>query len=307
MQSAYISKLMELAQQDKNVLHILSDSGTAYDELFKRNFPEQIINFGICEEHKVAAAAGLAACGKIPFLFTSGAFLAYRALEFIRNDICFQKLNVKIIGMGSGLSWSTLGPSHHTTEDIGILRTIPNLTILSPATPVQLASCVEEAYHVQGPVYIRMGMSKEKEFFSETKEPFFLDYNILKKGKEVAIITTGSILEEVYAATELLEQVGIQAKLIHIPKIKPFPVENIVKQMSEIKLIITVEEHNIYGGIGSILSEIIAEKALPIKMKRIGLHDTFAVGYGTISTIRKQNGLDAETIALKIKEMLEKS
>ena len=132
MQSAYIGKLMELAQQDRNVIHILADSGTGYDEMFRRNFPGQIYNFGISEENMVAAAAGMAAAGKTPFVYTAGAFLAYRSLEFIRDDICFQNLNVKIVGMGSGLAWSSLGPTHHTTEDVAVLRAIPNLTILSP-------------------------------------------------------------------------------------------------------------------------------------------------------------------------------
>ena len=146
MQSAYIGKLMELAEKDSSILHILADSGTGYDEMFRRNFPGQIYNFGISEENMVAAAAGMATVGKIPFVFTAGAFLAYRALEFIRDDICFQNLNVKIVGMGSGLSWSSLGPTHHTTEDIAVLRAIPNLMILSPATPKQTAECVAAAY-----------------------------------------------------------------------------------------------------------------------------------------------------------------
>ena len=155
MQSAYIGKLMELAEQDARVLHILADSGTGYDEMFRRNFPEQIYNFGISEENMVAAAAGMATVGKIPFVFTAGAFLAYRSLEFIRDDICFQNLNVKIIGMGSGLSWSSLGPTHHTTEDIAVLRSLPNLMILSPATPRQVSECLETAYGHTGPVYMR--------------------------------------------------------------------------------------------------------------------------------------------------------
>ena len=133
MQSAYLGKLMELAQRDTNVLHILADSGTGYDEMFRRSFPEQIYNFGISEESMVAAAAGMATVGKIPFVYTAGAFLAYRSLEFIRDDICFQNLNVKIVGMGSGLSWSTLGPTHHTTEDLAVLRAMPNLLLLSPS------------------------------------------------------------------------------------------------------------------------------------------------------------------------------
>lgn len=125
MQSAYIGKIMELAERDNNVLHILADSGTGYDEMFRKNFPGQFYNFGISEENMVAAAAGMATVGKIPFVYTAGAFLVYRAMEFIRNDVCFQNLNVKITGMGSGLAWSSLGPTHHTTEDVAVLRAIP--------------------------------------------------------------------------------------------------------------------------------------------------------------------------------------
>ena len=138
MNSAYIGRLMELAEKDKRIVHLLADSGTGFDEVFRRNFPDQIYNFGIAEENMVSAAAGMATVGKIPCVFTAGAFLAYRALEFIRDDVCFQNLNVKIVGMGSGLSWSSLGPTHHTTEDIAVLRSLPKLMILSPATAPSL-------------------------------------------------------------------------------------------------------------------------------------------------------------------------
>ena len=240
MQSVYISKLMELAEKDKNVIHVLSDSGTAYDELFRREFPDQYLNFGIAEEEKVAAAAGLATCGKIPFLYTSGAFLVYRALEFIRDDICYQNLNVKIAGMGSGLSWSSLGPSHHTTEDVGILRTIPNLAIFSPSTPNQLEKCMEEAYRITGPVYLRIGMSKEKEFF--TKEDASCNYNTINPGNEIVLVTTGSIMEEVASAAELLKESGINATIISAVKLKPFG-DSLFSDLMSAKQIITIEEH----------------------------------------------------------------
>lgn len=301
MQSVYISKLMELAEKDKNVIHMLSDSGTAYDELFRREFPDQYLNFGIAEEEKVAAAAGLATCGKIPFLYTSGAFLVYRALEFIRDDICYQNLNVKIAGMGSGLSWSSLGPSHHTTEDVGILRTIPNLTIFSPSTPNQLEKCMEEAYRITGPVYLRIGMSKEKEFF--TKEDASCNYNIINPGNEIVLVTTGSIMEEVASAAELLKKSGINATIISAVKLKPFD-DSLFSDLMSAKQIITIEEHNIYGGIGSIIAEAVAERNLYIKVNRIGLKDVFAVSYGTIKDVRCANKLDAVSISGKIIKLI---
>ena len=148
MQKAYITALYELMQENRNVVSLLSDSGTDYDIMLARDFPKQCFNFGIAEQNKVAAASGMAAVGKIPFVYTTGAFIAYRAYEFVRNDICFQNRNVKLVGLGMGVGmghWSTLGASHHTTEDIAALRAIPNLTLLSAATPLELQKCVRAA------------------------------------------------------------------------------------------------------------------------------------------------------------------
>lgn len=296
MQRAYIGKLMEAAEKDGNVLHLVADSGTGFDEMFRRNFPGQMFNFGIGEEHMVAAAAGLATAGKIPFVYTAGAFLAYRALEFIRDDVCFQNLNVKIAGMGSGLSWSTLGPTHHTTEDIAVLRALPNLRILSPATPRQAAACVEKAYEHPGPVYIRIGMNNEKEFYEEGYSLPEGKNEVLAEGKDITVFVTGSILEEVWQAAEKLRRENIHISVVNVHSIKPFDRDNVLEMAGKSRLFVTVEEHNIYGGIGSIISEIITDSGIPMKIKRIGLPDTFAAGYGTHKSVRKENGLDADGI-----------
>ncbi len=307
MQRAYISKLMELAEKDHNVLHILADSGTGFDEMFRMNFPDQIYNFGISEEHMVAAAAGMATAGKIPFIYTAGAFLAYRSLEFIRDDICFQNQNVKIIGMGSGLAWSTLGPTHHTTEDIAVLRSIPNLMILSPATPFQAAACVEKAYRHRGPVYIRIGMNNEKEFFAQDYVLPECGTDMLTNDGEITVYTTGSILEEVYEAVQLLEEKGIKANLINVHAVKPFHKEDVLKMIPASKMFFTVEEHSIYGGLGGIISEILAEEGIGIRLHRIGLKDKFAVGYGTHGQVRAENELDRWSIAGEIIKVYGKS
>lgn len=302
MQSAYIGKLMELAEKDSNVLHVLADSGTGYDEMFRRNFPSQIYNFGISEENMVAAAAGMAMVEKIPFVFTAGAFLAYRALEFIRDDICFQNLNVKVIGMGSGLSWSSLGPTHHTTEDVAILRAIPNLMILSPATPKQTAECVEAAYEHQGPVYIRIGMNHEKEFYDENYHMAVGTNDMIREGGDYTIFVTGSILEEVDCAAQMLLEEGIRVNLVNVHTIKPFDEKNVMQMAEKSKMLFSVEEHNIYGGLGGMIAETLIEYGIGRKLHRIGLHDTFAIGYGTHKRVRKENGLDAEAIFSSIRE-----
>ncbi len=301
MNSSYIGKLMELAQKDHDVLHLLADSGTGYDEMFRRNFPDQIYNFGIAEENMVAAAAGMATVGKKPFVFTAGAFLAYRSMEFIRDDVCFQNLNVKIVGMGSGLSWSSLGPTHHTTEDIAVLRAIPNLMILSPSTPNQVVASVQAAYEHEGPVYIKIGMNHEAEFFAEDYTLDFDRCDVLRQGSDIAIYVTGSILEEADKAAQMLEEDGIHVKLINVVTIKPFCTEDVLQTAKDIQTIFTVEEHNIYGGLGSLVAEAIAYHGVGARVIPIGINDVFATGYGTHVAVRKANGLDAQSIYEKIK------
>lgn len=304
MNSSYIAKLMELAEKDSDVLHLLADSGTGYDEMFRRNFPSQIFNFGIGEENMVAAAAGMASVGKIPFVFTAGAFLAYRSMEFIRDDVCFQNLNVKIVGMGSGLSWSSLGPTHHTTEDIAVLRSIPNIRILSPATPNQVAACVEYAYEHDGPTYIKIGMNHETEYFED-------DYTIntggidkITDGENIVIYTTGSILDEVMKAVKLLRADGIFAAVCNVVSMKPFDKSNVVEMASKSRKIITIEEHNIYGGLGSIVAEVVAYQGMACKVVPIGIDDTFAKGYGTHAMVRQENQLDAMNLYYRLKGAL---
>lgn len=306
MQRSYLSKLMEIAEKDFNVLHLVADSGTGYDEMFQRNFPLQMINFGIAEEHMVAAAAGMATAGKIPFVYTAGAFLAYRSLEFIRDDICFQNLNVKVVGMGSGLAWCSLGPSHHTTEDIAVLRAIPNLRILSAATPLQVAACVEDAYWYQGPVYIRIGMNNEKEYFNDDYQLAISGQDVMVEGEDVKIFTTGSILEEVMNAANTLLESGISAAVVNVSIVKPFNEEEFLKKIKKSRLLVTVEEHNVQGGLGGILSEVMTKNGIGKRLVRIGLNDAFAEGYSNDQKIlRKQNRLDAESIVKEIVEVFQ--
>jgi len=304
MQKAYITSLYNILKADKNVISCLSDSGTDYDEMIAREFPDQCINFGISENNKVAAAAGLASCGKIPFVYTTNAFLAYRSYEFIRDDICLQNYNVKLIGMGCGLSWSTLGSTHHTTEDISVLKAIPNLTILSPASPKEVEKCVESAYKIKGPVYIRMGMSNELEIYGNECHFEVGKNRVIKEGKSATVFVTGSIISNVIAASEKLALENINLKIVNISTIKPFDNLFIIEESKHQSNLFSVEEHNIIGGIGSSIADVIATNNLPCKLTKIGLNDCFAHGYGTYEEIRKMNGLDVDSIYKKIKDNL---
>lgn len=302
MQKSYLMTLYELAEKDPNVLLLLADSGTSFDELFKKYLPNQILDFGIAEENMVAAAAGMATCGKIPFVYTASAFLAYRSFEFIRDDACLQKNNVKFVGMGEGLSWSTLGATHHTTEELSVLRALPNLVILSPSSPSVTAECIKFAYNHNGPVYIRIGMGGEPELYDET---FDITKNrILKEGKDVAIFATGGITAEVLKTAKILEKNGISAEIVDVCSIKPFDGESVIREAKDKKAIITIEEHSVVGGLGSIVAEVIADNNLSVNFLRLGLKDTFAKGYGTLDEVRKQNGLDSESLAESVSKWM---
>ena len=305
MNSAYIAKLMELAEKDRDVIHLVADSGTGYDELFRRNFPQQMYNFGIGEENMIGAAAGMATVGKKPFVFTAGAFLAYRCMEFIRDDVCFQNLNVKIVGMGSGLSWSSLGPTHHTTEDISVLRAIPGLMILSPATPNQVAACVEASYYHEGPVYLKIGMNHEDEYFDLKYSLNDRKNDVLQEGSDSAVYVTGSILKEAVEAVKLLNEDGFSIKLVNVVCMKPFNEEDVLETAKNIRTIFTIEEHNIRGGLGSLVAETLAYHGIGTKVIPIGIHDGFASGYGSYTMVRKANKLDAISIYAKIKRALQ--
>jgi transketolase len=252
----------------------------------------------------VAAAAGMASCGKIPFITTAGAFLSYRSLEFIRNDVCFQQQNVKIIGSGSGLSISMLGPTHHTTEDTSVLRALPGITIFSPASPTEVRHIVHAAYTIKGPVYIRLGMGGEPEIYSEPY-PFTVGSSVeIKPGRDITLFSTGSIIPEVLSAALKLAERHINARVINVHTLKPMDKEAVIKAASETRMLFTVEEHTILGGLGGIIAEILAEMGAGVKLKRIGLPDSFATGYGSVPELRRMNCLDSDSIFTTIFESL---
>lgn len=305
MRTAYINILSELAMQDKNVIAMISDNGAIVYDDYRARFPNQYINSGIAESSMIAMAAGLASRGKIPFAYTIGAFLAYRALEFIRNDVCMQNQNVKIVGTGVGFSYPTLGPTHHVTEDVPMLRALPNLLLFSPASPREVKKCVRAAYEHEGPIYIRLGTNRESEVYEQDDYNFQVGRGIvLHDGKDITFVSTGSIVYDVVQAAKQLEKKGISARVVNIHTLKPFDRNIIIESAALTKAIVSVEEQTIYGGVGSIVAEIIAEERLNIKFARLGLTD-FAHGYGTHDEMKAVNGLSSEHMCSKVMSILE--
>lgn len=296
MRNAYLDSLYELAKSDKKVYALISDNGAIVYDKYRRDLSGQYLNLGISEANMIGVAAGMASCGKIPFAYTIGAFLAYRAFEFIRNDVCLQRQNVKIVGTGAGEAYSELGPTHHATEDLGGLRALPNLTILCPASPLEVKKATKAAYEHEGPVYLRIGTNREPEIYDEEYDFQIGRAVTLREGRDIVLIGTGSILKDLLEAAEQLKSEGIYARVIDMHTIKPIDKETIMKAADEVGKIITVEDHNIIGGLGSAVAEVLAEYGGKISFKRIGLQDGFSKGYGTYTEVKRNNGIDMGAI-----------
>lgn len=303
MRTAYLDTLYNLANMDKRVYALISDNGAIVYDKYRCDLASQYLNLGISEANMLGMAAGMASCGKIPFAYTIGAFLAYRALEFIRNDICLQKQNVKIIGTGVGEVYSALGPTHHSTEDLGGLRALPNLTILCPASPMEVRKATVASYEYEGPVYLRLGTNREAEIYDHDYV-FEIGKGItLRDGNDITLISTGSIVKDVLEVAELLQKDGIRARVINIHTIKPFDRKIVLQAVEETGKIVTVEDHNVIGGLGSAVAEVVAESGQSVKFRRLGLHD-FSVGYGSYAQVKEQNGLGSKRIMNEIKLVL---
>ncbi len=303
MRTAYLDTLYEISKNDPNVYALISDNGAIVYDKYRADFPSQYLNLGISEANMVAMAAGMASRGKIPFAYTIGAFLAYRAFEFIRNDVCLQNMNVKIVGTGAGEVYSALGPTHHTTEDLGGLRSLPNLVILNPASPLEVKKATLAAYKYQGPVYLRLGTNREPEIYVDDYD-FEIGKGIkLRDGKDITLIGTGSILKDVLEVADELIKDGHGIRVINIHTIKPFDNEIVQKAVDETKGIITIEDHNITGGLGTAVAEVIAEYGKRTNFYRVGLKG-FSQGYGTYEEVKKVNGIGREKIKEAILNML---
>lgn len=304
MRTAYLDTLYDLASKDKRVYALISDNGAIVYDKYRQDLASQYLNLGISEANMLGMAAGMASCGKIPFAYTIGAFLAYRAFEFIRNDICLQRQNVKIVGTGAGEVYSALGPTHHSTEDLGGLRAMPNLTILCPASPIEVRKATVAAYEYDGPIYLRLGTNREPEIYQEDYM-FKIGKGVtLKKGSDVTIIGTGSILKDILDAAELLQKEGISIRVINLHTIKPIDRDIILQAAEETRRIVTVEDHNVTGGLGSAVAEVIAESGEGIAFKRIGLLD-FSHGYGTYKQVKDLNGIGIDRICSEAKMLLQ--
>lgn len=301
---AYGAALAEFGSDERIVVLDADLSKSTKTDSFKKVYPERFVNVGIAEGNMMSVAAGLSACGKIPFASSFAMFAAGRAFEQIRNSICYPKLNVKIGATHAGISVGEDGATHQCLEDIGIMRTLPNMTIINPADAAEARLAVKSAIDHEGPVYMRFGRLAVPTIFGEDYK-FELGKGVqLADGKDVSIIATGLMVPYALEAKTALAEIGIDARVINIHTIKPIDSEIIIKAARETGAIVTAEEHNIIGGLGSAVAEVLAENA-PAPMLRVGTRDVFGRS-GVPARLFEIYGLDTKTIVEKAKEVVAK-
>lgn len=301
---AYGKVLVELGKEIEDIVVLDADlSKSTKTAVFAKEFPCRFFNMGIAEQNLMGTAAGLATCGKIPFVSTFAMFATGRAYEPIRNSIAYPKLNVKIAATHAGLTVGEDGASHQCIEDLSVMRTVPNMTVICPADAVETETAVKAAVLYKGPVYIRLGRSKVPVIYSSDDYTFELGRGItVKEGTDVTVIATGIMVSVALEAARELEKIGIQVRVIDIHTIKPIDEEIIIKAARETGAIVTAEEHNIIGGLGSAVAEVISEN-LPVPVKRVGIMDTFGES-GTGEELLVKYGLTSQNIIESVKQVI---
>lgn len=305
MRDTFVNTLVELAKKDKNIELITGDLGFGVLKSFWEQVPDQFTNAGIAEQNMTTVAAGMALEGKIVFTYSIGNFPTLRCLEQIRNDCAYHNANVKIVCIGGGFVYGSLGMSHQATEDIAILRALPNVVVMAPADLVEAEECTRALVTYPGTAYLRLGRGGERRIHDRI-ENFQIGKAInVHVGEKVAIFSTGAIFEEVEDAYNLLCSKGYSPAVYTFPTVKPIDKEVIRKCAENFNLIVTCEEHNIIGGFGSAVAEVMAEmRSHKAYLLRIGLNDEYSIKVGNQKYLRQQYGMDSETIARKIEESI---
>ena len=306
MRDTFVRTLIELAKEDKNIELVTGDLGFGVLKPYWEAVPEQFTNAGIAEQNMTTLAAGMALTGKTVFTYSIGNFPTLRCLEQIRNDCAYHNANVKVVCVGGGFVYGSLGMSHHATEDIAILRALPDVVVLAPGDLLEAEEATKAMAKYNGTCYLRLGRGGEKKIHQKI-ENFEIGKAIkVKDGSRVAIFSTGAIFEEIEGAVEILKEKNIDPQVYTFPTVKPLDIEVINKTAKDFDLIVTVEEQNIVGGFGSAVAEVLAENPQKAKLLRVGLNDTYSTIVGSQKYLRGQFGIDSKGIAEKILKTLSK-
>ncbi|MBT6047163.1 MAG: transketolase [Candidatus Scalindua sp.] len=299
MRKTFISKLCKLARQDDRICLIIGDLGFLVVEPFAKEFPDRFLNAGIAEQNMIGMATGWSLSeNKVVFVYSIANFPTLRCLEQIRNDVCYHKANVKIVSVGAGLTYGSAGFSHHAIEDLAVMRALPGMVVSAPADAYETARIVQLSVDTAGPFFIRMEKNNEPNIHRspctfEIGEPI-----IFRKEGDILLVSTGTLLSEVIKAATLLEKKKMKVAVVGIPFLKPFGEERFKKILLNKRAVFTIEEHNKFGGLGSVISEIIADNNLNVPLHRIYLPE-FTNHVGSQHDLRKFYKIDKEGIVSK--------
>ena len=305
MRKVFNKELLEIAKKDSRVFMILADIGYGEIEEFAETFPDRFINCGVAEQNMTGVACGVAMEGNIAITYSIANFPTLRCLEQIRNDVCYHNANVKIVIIGGGMAYGELGISHHSTEDIAIMRSLPNMVVLTPCDPVETAALTKLMMKYDGPVYFRCGYKGEPAIVDKPFEAKLGGSSLIRDGKDVTVFFSGTVGINAVKAVEQLAAEGINCRLVSLYSIKPIDKEAILSAARETKGIVVLEEHNIHGGVGSAVAEVLMDNgAGNVPFKRIAMPDVNATKVGCQAWMREQYGLGVKDIIAAVKEII---
>jgi len=303
----YGKTLIQLARDNPNIVVVSADLAKSTKVVdFAEEFPERFFNFGVAEQNLLGAAAGLALSGKIVFASTFGVFASMRAGEQLRTDIAYTNLNVRIVATHSGLSFGQAGTTHHCTEDIAITRSMANMTVIVPADSIETSKVIQASIDHQGPIYIRIGRGFEPPVYLDEDYDYTIGKAVtMREGGDITVIACGIAVQAAYEAAQEAEDEGVSVRLINMHTVKPIDREAIESACAETKHIITAEEHNIMGGLGGAVAEVMAEIGAGIKLTRLGLRDCYSV-VGYPEELYGRYSIDTDGILTTILEVKDK-
>ncbi len=305
MRDVFVARLLEIAKADPRVMLVTGDLGFGVLDTFARSLPGQFLNVGVAEQNMTGVATGLALEGRIVFTYSIGNFPTLRCLEQVRNDACYHGADVKVVAIGGGFSYGALGISHHATEDLAILRALPNITVVSPGDDWETAEATEALVATPGTCYLRL----DKSTAGQTQRPgerFALGKaRVVRDGTDVTIATTGGILGVVLQAADVLAETGIMPRVLSVHTLKPFDRQAILDACRGTGGLLTVEEHTLDGGLGSAVAEACMDAGVrPMRFSRIGLTAGFSSIVGSQTYLRTRYGMDAQAIIERVRSML---
>lgn len=305
MRNAFVETLLNLAKEDERIVFITGDLGYGVVEPFRDQLPRQFLNAGVAEQNMTGVAAGMAMSGKIVFTYSIANFPTLRCLEQVRNDVCYHDANVKIVSVGGGVSYGALSVTHHAVEDLGVMRCLPNLTVVAPADPVETRAATRAVATHAGPCYLRLGKAGEPTLH---KEP--LDFELgkaitFREGNDLTLISTGSMLKTAASAAEFLAADRIQARVLSMHTLKPLDTDAVLAAAKETGAIVTIEEHSIVGGLGSAVAEYLAElEGIKVPFRRLGMPSSFSPYVGSQEYLLAKHGLGVDDVVHELRALL---